>query len=493
MANLDYKIIIIGSGISGIGTAIELKKQGMDDFILLEKESELGGTWRDNTYPGVEVDITSFSYSFSYEPNPEWSKVFAPGHEIFRYVKHCAEKYGVRKHVRFNQCVQSIQYDEQGQYWQVRLANGTELSSRYVVSATGILNQPIIPDITGKDDFNGVQVHTGRWPENLDLTGKRVAVVGTGASAIQVIPEVAKVAKHLTVFQRTAIWVSPKYDIKISEKWRQRFRRFPFVQNFYRLLSEALIEMGTFAIVHYQRFPFLTKWVEIQNIKFLKSQIKDPDLREKLTPKYGYGCKRPAISNKYLRTYRQQNVTLSADGIDRMTEKGIVSNDGIEHEVDVIVWGTGFKTLELGNSPSYAIHGLDGKELGQFWHDQGYQAYNGISVPGFPNLFLTFGPFSGGFNWFAMLEANLQHITRCLKKVEGKNAKQIEIRQDTHDAYQNYILNKSSKAVFTDAACVAANSYYLDRHGQASMPSPITPLKRWLRLKFKSLNAYRIS
>ena len=493
MSNLDHQIIIIGSGISGIGTAIELKKQGYQDFILLEKEDELGGTWRDNNYPGVEVDITSFSYSFSFEPNPKWSKVFAPGHEIFAYVKHCADKYQVRQHVRFNRAVEKAVFDYHKKCWRLVLNNGEQLSCKYLVSATGILNQPIIPDFKGDHEFKGIKVHTGRWPEGLDLAGKKVAVIGTGASAIQVIPEVAKIVDQLTVFQRTAIWVSPKYDLKISEKLRDRFERFPLLQKAARWASEALIEMGTFAIVHYQRLPFMAKWVETQNIKYLKTQVKDPALREKLTPKYGYGCKRPAISNKYLRTYNRDNVNLSACGISHFTEKGIVSNDGIEHEADVIIYGTGFKTLELGNSPSYEVIGEEGKELGRFWDEESYQAYNGITVPGFPNFFLTFGPYSGGFNWFAMLETNLVHMMRCINRVEQQGKQMIEVKQPAHQAYQQYIRQRSAKTVFTDSACVAANSYYLDKHGNASLPSPITPLKRWLRLKFKSLNAYKVS
>ncbi|OUR89083.1 hypothetical protein A9Q81_22450 [Gammaproteobacteria bacterium 42_54_T18] len=489
--NLDYEIVIIGAGISGIGAGIKLKEKNMHSFVILEKESELGGTWRDNRYPGVAVDIPSSSYSFSFELNPKWSKVFAPGEEIQQYVHHCAEKYRIKQHIQYNADINRIVFNESNSTWTIHFKNGSQLISRFVISATGVLNQPVTPDIKGISHFKGEMFHTARWDNDVELTNKRVAIIGTGASSVQVVPSIAPKVKNLQVYQRTPIWVSPKRDSKISQKYKTKFEQYPLYQRYFRFRSDLFMEIATFAAVNNRTLPWMTKTAEQSCRYFVKKQVKDPELRKKLTPNYGFGCKRPAVSNEYLKTFNRNNVDLVTDGISEITEKGLKTADGVEHELDVIILATGFKTLELGNAPSFEVIGLEGTELGQFWHDNRYQAYYGVSVPKFPNYFLTYGPYTGGLNWFSMLEANLKFIIRSLNKAKRKNKTYIEVKQAAHDKYFNYVLKRSRGTVFKNKACVEANSYYLDHHGDASSPAPFTPAMRWFKVRLTRLDAYQ--
>jgi len=443
-SKLDHQVIIIGAGISGIGAGIFLQKNKINDFVLLEKSDRLGGTWRDNTYPGVEVDIPSIAYSFSFEPNPNWSQVYAKGEEIQQYVEHCADQYAIREHIQFQQSVDKIVFDQEKNLWRVHLKGGKVLKSRYVISATGILNQPIIPNIKGIDLFKGKMMHSAQWDHDYDLTDKKVGVIGTGASAVQIVPA------------------------------------WPILQRVLRGFIESRIQFETWVILNHGHLPFVNALIKQKLRDNLAEQVHDPVLREKLTPRYDFGCKRPSISNTYWKTFNQQNVYLLTEGIQQITEKGIVSNDGTEHDLDLIILGTGFKTLEPGNSPSYEVYGLNNLELGQFWQQHRYQAYRGISVPNFPNYFMTFGPYTGGFNWFSMLESQLTYIVRCLVKAQKKGATYVEVTQQAHDEDFKTTLAKTKNTIFKSPSCLSANSYYFDRHADASLPSVITPLTRWI-------------
>lgn len=488
--SLDYETIIVGAGISGIGTAIQLKKHDMGSFCLLEQSDRLGGTWRDNTYPGVAVDIPSLAYSFSFEPNPNWSQLFAPGAEILDYVNHCADKYGIRPFIRFNSSVKEIRFDPSLHYWTIVLTDESILTARFVISATGILNQPIKPDIDGIDTFKGKMMHSARWNHDYDIQNKKVGLIGTGASAVQIVPSIANKVQQLTVFQRTPIWVAPKMNIKFP-KWNHFiFKYIPFAQRLARLAISAGLEVGTFVTVQYKKLPFLTRGAEGNLVKFLRSQVKDPELRKKLTPNYGFGCKRPAISNQYWKSFNKKNVTLETETIKRITHNGIITADGKEHQFDVIILGTGFKTQEVGNAPSFKVFGIDNLELGQFWEDHRYQAYDGISVPKFPNFFLTFGPYTGGLNWFSMLEAHVKYIVRCLQKAKKQGATLVEVKQEANERYFQAMLKLSENTVFKNAGCQQANSYYFDAHGDASLPSPVVPITRWLRVRRTKFTSY---
>lgn len=490
-ADIDSEIIIVGAGISGIGMAIELKKYRMHSFTILESSDRLGGTWRDNTYPGVAVDIPSLSYSFSYEPNPGWSRLFAPGDEILRYINHCADKYAIRQHIRYNSKVNKIIFDSDNNTWRVFLKNGGMLQARYVISATGILNQPIIPDIKGLDTFKGKMMHTARWDHGNKLDGQRVGIIGTGASAVQIIPAIADKVKQLDVFQRTPIWVSPKLDLKFNKVTKWIFRKVPFLYRVASFTAESFNELATFALVNFNKWPGMIARGESFNRKHLANQVNDPELRKKLTPNYNLGCKRPAISSHYLKSFNRDNVALVTESIDSIRDKGIVSTNGVLYEFDTIILATGFKTQVKGNSPSYEVHGLNGVELGDFWEKNRYQAYKSISVPHFPNYFLTFGPYCGGINWFTMLESHVRHIARCLEKAKKTGVNYIEARQQAHDKYFQLMQKKSANSLFKRAFCASANSYYFDAHGDASLPSPITPMTRWFTIGLGSLEGYK--
>jgi len=488
---LDSEVMVVGTGVSGLYMGIRLLDQGLDDFSLLEASDRLGGTWRDNTYPGIAVDIPSLSYSYTFEPNPNWSQLFSPGKEIYNYLNFCADKYKIRDKIRFNSKVVRTEFIVEDGIWAVHLANQTTLYCRYLVVATGILSQPVIPDFKGRSDFKGASFHTNQWDHDFDLTDKKVAIIGTGASAVQVVPAIASKVKSLDVLQRTPVWVLPRTNVRFSKTINAIFKRLPLLQWCVRQLIDTALELGMSATVIYRYIPWMTKGIEINGKKYLASQVKDPETRKKLTPDYDFGCKRMTMSSHYLRTFNRDNVHLLTEGIDRITAKGILTQDGVEHEYDAIVFATGFKTQQRGNNPSFEVHGLEGEELGAFWEQNRFQAFNGVSVPKFPNLFLTFGPYSGGLNWFTMIEANGRYIVRCLKEASQQKATYVEVKQSFHDAYFALMQKMSKNTLFVNGSCSTANSYYFDRHGDASLPTPFPPIWRWFRVRFSSLKSHR--
>ena len=487
----DVETLIVGAGISGIGAGIELLRRGHSSFTLLESASAMGGTWRDNTYPGVAVDIPSVSYCFSFETDYPWSREFATGAEIQRYLTHCAAKYGVSEHIRYRSRAVRSQFDTAHDIWTTRLDDGTAITSRYLIAATGLFSQPTWPAIPGLETFAGKAMHTAGWDHAYDPRRKRVAVIGTGASAVQVVPEIAPLVAHLRVFQRTPIWIAPRLDRPSRPNARLSLRRFSVVRKLMRLATESGLEFLTFSIVNYRRFPFVV-WLVQRCVRVLmRRQIKDRATADGLLPAYGLGCKRPAISNRYLPAFNRENVCLVTQPIARICPEGIVTTDKNLHEVDAIVLATGFLTTEQGNAPSCEVIGSDGVELGQFWTRHRRQAYAGVSVPGFPNFFLTAGPYSGGFNWFAMLEANLAHIMACLDAARARGVTRVEVRRDAHDGYMRHMWRRAEGTVFKDRSCATANSYYLDRHRDASLPLPHTPWWRVIRGHRVGTRGYR--
>lgn len=486
----DVETLIIGAGISGIGAGIELLRRGHPSFWLLESASAPGGTWRDNTYPGVAVDIPAASYCFSFETDYPWSREYATGAEIQRYVSHCAGKYGVTAHIRYRSRAVRSQFDNARDIWTTRIDDGTVVTSRYLIAATGLFTQPTLPAIPGLATFAGKAMHTARWDHDYDLTSKRVAVIGTGASAVQVVPEIALLVSELRVFQRTPIWIAPKLDWPLSStglSWRQ----FSLIRKILRLVSESSLEFLTFSIVNYRRFPFVVRLMQRSLRVLMRRQVTDRVTADALVPGYGLGCKRPTISNRYLPTFNCENVCLITQPIERICPEGIVTADRTLYEVDAIVLATGFRTTEQGNAPAFAVVGRDGVELGQFWTEHRRQAYAGVSVPGFPNFFLTAGPYSGGFNWFAMLEANLAHIMACIDVARASGVTRVEVRRDVHERYMRHMWQRGEGTVFKNPSCATANSYYLDRHDDASLPLPHTPWWRAIRGRWKGTQGYR--
>jgi cation diffusion facilitator CzcD-associated flavoprotein CzcO len=486
----DVEVLIVGAGISGIGAGIELLRRGNTSFAVLEAASELGGTWRDNTYPGIAVDIHSVSYCFAFETGYAWSREYAPGADIQSYIKHCVEKYGVSTYVRYRARVVRSTFDTARDRWDTQVDDGTIVTSRFLIAATGLLSQPKMPEIPGLETFAGKSMHTARWDHEHDLHKKRVAVIGTGASAVQIIPEIAPLVSQLHVFQRTPIWISPRPDRQLRPESSFALRRFAAVRAVLRIISESSLEFLTFSIVNYRRFPFVIRLMQ-RSLRFsMRRQINDKETADKLLPHYGLGCKRPTMSNRYLPAFNRDNVLLVTEPIERICAEGIVTRDHTLHAVDTLILATGFLTTEQGNAPSFEVVGSDGVELGQFWEEHRLQAYAGVSVHGFPNFFLTAGPYSGGFNWFAALKAHLAHIMACIEGARARGATRVEVKREAHERYMQHMWRRAEGTVFKDTSCASANSYYLDRHGDASLPLPHTPWWRAMRGRTPPTRAY---
>ena len=356
----DHDTVIVGAGFSGIGTAIMLDKAGMGDYLVIEAADGSGGTWHWNTYPGIAVDIPSFSYQFSFEQSPDWTRTYAPGSELKAYAEHCVDKYGLRSRIRFNTKVLGAAFDEDADLWHIETDSGESVTARFLVNAGGVLTTPELPDIDGVDSFAGVTMHTARWDHDQDLTGKRVAIIGTGASAVQVIPEIAPIVEHLTVFQRTPIWCFPKADVPLSAAAR-RAMRLPGGKVVQRLLSQAYVEL-TFplagAVLHGQPDGQARRQGSARRIS--RKQVEDPDVRDKLTPRYAVGCKRPGFHNTYLSTFNRDNVSLVTEPIDKITGSGVATTDGESHDVDVLILATGFKVMDPDGVLTYPVTGAAG-------------------------------------------------------------------------------------------------------------------------------------
>lgn len=483
-------VLIVGAGISGIGAGIELLRRGNSSFLLIEGATDLGGTWRDNSYPGVAVDIPSVSYCFSFEPSFAWTNSFAAGAEIQAYVRHCAEKYGVAQHIRYGSRVRHSRFDAGADTWTTELDDGTVLASRHLIAATGQFGAPKTAGIPGLASFAGRVMHSARWDHGYDLSAKRVAVIGTGASAVQIVPEIAPRVARLLVFQRTPIWVAPRWDAARAPGSPRSARRSFAVRRTLRALSELQLELLTFLVVNHRAMRPIVRLVQRNVRGWMRRQLRDPETAARLLPRYGLGCKRPATSNGYLAAFNRDNVALVTRPISHVDSRGIVTDDGVLHEVDAVVLATGFLTTEQGNAPSFRVVGRDGVELGEWWDAHRRQAYAGVSVPGFPNFFLTAGPYSGGLNWFAMLEANLAHIVACIDEARARGATRVEVSADAHARYMRHIWRRAGGTLFTSGSCAAARSYYIDRHGDASLPLPHTPLWRLLRARRVGTRGY---
>lgn len=469
-----YEALIVGTGFGGMGVAIQLGRMGMDNILMLDQADDLGGTWHLNTYPGLAVDIASVTYSYSFEPNPHWSRLYAKGAELKAYANHVATKYNLRRFMRFNSAVEKVVYDEAGQFWTVHIRGQEPVTTRVLILATGYLSHPKTPDIRGLDSFAGKVIHTAQWDHEYPLDGKNAAVIGTGATAVQLIPEIAPRLKQLNVYQRTPVWVSPKTDAKIPVAARKLFATLPITQRLARFTSSTILEavMVTGAL-HNKQFPFLTTMMESACRAHLNRQIKDPVLREKLTPKYSFGCKRPTFSNNFFPTFNRSNVELVTESIERIEPDGIVTSDGRKREIDTLILATGFKVWEKGNFPAFDVVGKDGVELGDWWSNGRFQAYEGITVPGFPNLFNLPSPYSfTGLSYFFTIEGQMKHIGRCLGEMRRQNAHCFEVQQSANNQFLEKMSGSLGSSVFVNGNCSSSNSYYFNHHGEASLLRP---------------------
>jgi len=451
------RIAIIGAGFSGIGAAIRLKQTGIDDFVLLERFDDLGGTWHANHYPGLCCDVPSHVYSFSFELNPHWERGFAPGAEIKEYIRDCAEKHGVTERIRYGAEVLEAAWDASAARWGIHTSAG-DFEAQFLISGAGALSDPSSPDLPGLERFQGTTFHSRDWNHDHDLTGERVAVIGTGASSIQFVPRIQPRVERLDLYQRTAPWVIPRLDHQITGPEHFLLRWIPFAPRIVRAVLYWLLETR---VVGFRRPP-LMKVAEWTARWHLKRQVKDPELRRKLLPDYTIGCKRILISDDYYPSLEQPNVEVVTSGIGEVSEHSIVDRDGVEREIDTIIFGTGFHVTD----PPIArrIRGGDGRTLAEHW-GQSIQAYLGTTVAGYPNLFFLTGPNTGlGHNSMVfMIESQLNLVIECLKEMDRRDADTVEVREEIERAYNEELQRQLEGTVWTASHC---QSWYLDDTGR---------------------------
>ena len=473
LADIAADVVIVGAGFSGLGLAIALDKAGRDDYVILEKAAQIGGTWRENTYPGCACDIRSLLYSFSFEPKRDWSRQFPSQPEILDYLRQVVRAYDLQRHIRFGAEVTSMAYDDDAGRWGLRLADGRTASCRVLMTAMGPLHQPNIPALPGAESFAGPRFHSAEWDHSVDLTGKRVAVIGTGASSIQFIPQVAKTAARVTVFQRTPPWVLPKPDRPITARQQRLFATVPGLQRAYRWLVYWEAEAAIVTFTH----PKLAGLGEKMVRAHIARQISDPGLRAKVTPGYRMGCKRVLLANDYYSALAQQHVDLVTGPVSRITEHGVIGADGTEHPADVIIYGTGFHVTDAFSRAD--ITGADGRSLAEQWQ-QGPEAYLGLTVAGFPNFFLLLGPNSGlGHNsMIFMIESQVRYVIRCLDLIDRRGP--VTVGDGAQQRFNERLQRRLEGTVWTAGGCT---SWYLDSSGVNRALWPGSTVGYWLRTR----------
>jgi cation diffusion facilitator CzcD-associated flavoprotein CzcO len=486
------EIAIIGAGFAGLGMAIKLLAEGREDFVVLEKAQSVGGTWRDNTYPGVACDVPAHLYSYSFELNPRWTQPYAPQAEIQEYLEHCATKYGVRPHLRLGVGVKAARYQDATSTWKLELDDGEELECRVLLSCAGHgLSVPALPEIAGRDTFRGVSMHSARWDHAVELEGKRVAVIGTGASAIQLVPQLAKRAGRLTVFQRTAGWVQPKLNGAISEEQRDLFRRRPGVQRALRRTLYGITELMALGLLYEDKVPALKLLGSIRqwrSKRHLERAIPDPALRAQLTPTYRLGCKRVLFSNDYYPALAQDHVELVTSGIRELRPHSIVTGDGAELPVDVIVYATGFEAAEA--RPRFELCGTQGQPLNELWKG-GAQAYFGMSVAGLPNFFFLIGPNSGlgHTSMIVMMEAQFGYVLDALRTMQARNLGSVEVKAEAQRAHNAWLQARLERTVWNQGGC---QSWYRNASGKNTTLWPGLTLEYRLRVRRFHEEAYSL-
>jgi cation diffusion facilitator CzcD-associated flavoprotein CzcO len=469
-------VVVIGSGFAGIGMGIKLKAAGRHDFVILEQDSDLGGTWRDNTYPGCTCDVPSYLYSFSFEQNPHWSRLFSPQEEIWDYLRRCVDKYDLGPHLRFDATVTGAVFDDAAGRWDVEVNGSSVVNARVVVSGVGALHLPKTPDLPGLESFAGTTFHSSHWRHDRDLRGRNVAAVGTGASAIQFVPQIAPDVARLDLYQRSPAWVTPKPNPPISSRQRAFYARHPAGQRAVRSLVYWLLEArGTgFALT-----PKAMKLLERGARKHLEKQVSDPELRARLTPDYQIGCKRILLSNDFYPALARDNVELVTDPIARVTPQGIVDARGVQRDVDTIIFGTGFDIS--GNITRMKVVGRDGAVLGDVWDHTGVGAHLGITVNGFPNFFLLLGPNTGlaHNSVVIMIESQVGYVMQALAFMDSYGAAAVEVRADTQATWLDRVQNRLEGTVW-QSGC---SSWYLDEDGRNIAIWPYFTWKYWLETR----------
>ncbi len=452
------RVVIVGAGFSGLGMAIALKREGVHDFVVLERSGDAGGAWTDNTYPGCTCDVPSHLYSFSFALNPEWSHTYSPQVEIREYLRRCANRFGLRPYLRTNVEVTGAAWHEAQQRWQVHTSAGS-LTADVLISGMGPLTEPKLPDVPGLDEFAGKTMHSARWDHDYDLTGKRVASIGTGASAIQYVPQIQPRVEKLYVLQRTAPWVMPHGNRPITDWERALYRRVPPAQ---RAVRAGVYASRELLILGFVKRPGLMGGLEQLSRAHMRKQISDPELLAKVTPDYTLGCKRIVPSNRWYPALSADNVELVPAGLREIRPASVIDTTGQEHAVDAIVFGTGYHVTD----PPVAdyVRGRDGRLMAEVWQGSP-RAYFGTAVPGFPNFFMLLGPNTGlgHSSMVYMIESQIEHALQAVRALIGSGAATIEVRLAAHDAYNRHIDARLQGTVWDTGGCA---SFYQDATGR---------------------------
>ena len=455
-------VLVVGAGFGGIGTAVRLRDQGVTDFVLLEKGDGVGGVWRDNTYPGAACDVKSHLYSFSFAPN-DWSRTYAPQPEILAYLQRVADEHAVPAHCRFGREVATADWVEDAGAWEVVTADGEVWVARVLVSGVGQLSRPAWPHLPGLADFAGPTMHSARWDHDLDLDGRRVAVIGTGASAIQLVPGIVDRVAHMTVFQRSAPWILPKGDRPYRPLERQVLDRVPGAQ---RLVREWIFWTNELRVLAFNKQDsLLGRASELLCRRHIANQVRDPQLRQVVTPDHPIGCKRVLVSNDWYPALDRDHVDVVTDGIGRVVEEGIITEDGRLVEADVLVFGTGFHSTDF--LAPMQVTGRDGRELHEVWDEGGgAEAYLGMAVPGFPNLFLLYGPNTnlGHNSIIFMIESQIRYLEGAVAHLREHPDETIEVEPEVFGAYNDQVQEEIAASVW-NAGC---DSWYKTASGKVT-------------------------
>jgi len=479
-----HEVIVVGAGLAGIGAAIKLHQAGMD-FLVLEKAAEIGGVWRENTYPNCGCDVPSPLYSYSFAPNPNWQHFFAKQHEIKNYTFETAKQFGVMGAIKCHHEMLKATWCTEKKIWYLHTSKGL-YSSRFVIMACGPMHKPTVPKIEGFETFTGTSFHSAQWQHDYDLQNKRVAVIGTGASAIQFVPAIVDQIKQLTLFQRTPPWVLPKMDWRIPSRWQKRFKRFPFILSLLRKVIYLQFEFLNTSL----NWPKLRLRLQNGALKNIHRSIKNEDLRAKLTPTFAIGCKRILMSNTWYKALSQEKVVVT-NGVQKIRGNSIIASDGTSAEVDAIIFATGF---EVANPPiAERIFGSAGISLAEQWQGSP-EVYLGTTTKDCPNLFLTFGPNLYTFSSaFVIIEAQLKYIMSALLKVRSKNIKSLQLNEERSTQYNNKVQQALQSTVWNNGGCT---SYFIDKTGRNSTNWPWTTFtlrKRLRRFNLKDYNIEKVS
>jgi cation diffusion facilitator CzcD-associated flavoprotein CzcO len=476
------RIAIIGSGFSGLCLGMRLKQAGIGSFTIFEKSDRLGGTWRDNTYPGAACDSPSFAYCFSFEQKTDWSRKWAGQEEILDYLGHCAGKYGLLPQIRFETEITGARFDADAGVWQLSSSDGEEFSAEILVSSVGQLNRPFVPEIPGLDRFRGEWFHSARWNHEVDLEGRNVAVVGNAASAIQFVPQIAPRAKQLHIFQRSANWMLPKLDREYSEGEKRRFTRHPLLARLYRWWIWLSFELR-YPI--FRRNGFLSKRLEGLAERSMRAVVADPQLQEVLVPDYPIGGKRILISDDYYPTLNRDDVEVVTCGIDHLTGDAVVTRDGRTIPMDVVILATGFESTAF--LAPMAIAGLDRRSLESEWKE-GAQAHLGMSVAGFPNFFMTYGPNTnlGHNSILFMIECQARYIVDCIRQLVARDLKYLDLRREVMDAYNERLQQELERTVWA----ATGKSWYKTEDGRITNNWSGTTTRYWWRTRKLDLSLY---